>query len=1085
MQALLSTTRFRLWFSIVVAVWLAAASLAASAADVDRPSLLRDLGETSSTKLATRASELAAKNSEDIRLLTLDLAFYSWANEECQSDPAISSLDQIVGALTSVGTDSTIGWVVANIGKREWTTKAPTASADNDKVKLLAKARQDFRAARDLEDRLPTRSIESLRSCAETLSSLDLDLSYAFVTTRMARKQFVDTHRYRDAERNFERAHPKFTAYGLRSQVAQIFDDLGRLQSEIGHRFDAYDSYKRSAQEWQAIGRGDLAGKELIAAGIARAASGQIDFAVSTMGSGLEIARGYAYNAKSYVGYTELLIEVADFCVERGMLAEARDRLVDAEKVAELANSPLLQGRALKKQADAWKALGLDPRYREAMTKREKLLSALIQEASTSVSRLSDTGLLVAEQTSLLSVVEKGAEACSGLDKHQQAIEMLRLAAERYDALGKNDDRTRVLRNLAVEYYALGSHEAALVARSDAARLARNSGKRAVVIEILNEIDEAATEAGDTGTALEALRELADLNTQAEDVLALAGVLEKRGSLLDSMGQTSEAIRDLDRAAKTYAAELGEPWSQARVLLRLASVQSIAEKGSDAASSLTTAINRIEIWAVEEGVDQSADPVHADITLNLYLQLVGIQISENKRADALDSLKRARQYPWFGRLRELLTASGSKNLADLIAELEKLPVSPRPPQLAGGVRRTAFGWPAVLSQSEQFSRFARTGRTLESVAEIDAAAIYAVREYLPDDLTILQYVLRDSSVFVFLARKNLASCWEIPVPGRKALEKVQEFQKTVADLEMKVASGIRIPPVKSWHDPALLPMMDPLYSLEDMLFNPIRGELSGIGIRTNTIAFVLPAELAGVPFHALPRDANGKTRFLIQDYVVSYLSQGTLSGLARQSPTPITAKTGRISVFSAPAGVLRGAQEESVRIQSLYKQNCRLYSGSSLTADRFVSAASWSNVVHVASHHQMDPNPAHFQLVLSGQSGGTVRMADLMRIRNPNLELAVISACEMIGTSNTIASAAPFAADMFALAGFPSIVGGMWRVSDEASRVLMESFYGRLSSFGQKGSALQRAAVSMIESNDGNFAHPFYWAGFALYGDAR
>ncbi|MEN6519656.1 MAG: CHAT domain-containing tetratricopeptide repeat protein [Armatimonadota bacterium] len=1058
-------------------------------AAVDRSKLLQELASAPESGVSTRAIELAGKQPDDIKTLALDLIFYRWANEKFETDSSYEIFDRVTGALVETSSDPAVGWAASTLCMGKWVLKAPSAGTENQEVKLLAQARQDLRTALDYGDRSPKRSIESLISCADALSKLNLDLSSAFVATRLAEKQLYATHRYRDAEANYERAHPVFTAYRLRSQVARIFDDLGYLHKEVGRYNDAYLSYKASAQEWQSIGFGDLSGKQFINAGLALASDGMPDRALSTMRHGLDISRGYAYANKSFHIHVQLTVQVASFCTAHGLHTQACELLDEAEKIAEQADEPLLLADVLDNQSVVWKNMGLDPRVREALTKRDKVLNGVAYEGSQASEKLSDPALQPTHQASMLLSAENGASAYSFLGKHQQSVDILTRIAKVYDLLKRDDDYIRVMRSLASEYDVLESKQSALQSRLQAAETAKEIGKRTIVVDILKEIEESALDSGDKQTALQALWELVDLSQQSEDVLALASVLESRGTLRNAMGETTEAMRDLERSASIYSEELGEPWSQARVLQKLAGIQSDAGMMSDAETSLTKAIKRMEDWASSEGVEPAGESGRSDTLYKLYLQIIGLELGDKQgKSDAVEWLRKARRYTWFSRLRGILSSSKDQSAAAALAELDKLPLDPmiRDTKPTGGIRKIASGWSAVLSQALQFSRLVDRGRNANRSGFIDAADLYTSRSRLSESCAVIEYSVSDTGIYALIATKTTASYWELQATKKQVQEQVDAFRDALRELEKRVASGIPIPPVKpgGWSDPSLLPVLDPLYNLESMLIQPIRGELS----KKTSIVFALPNELSGVPFHALLQDRRGSVKFLIQEYTVSYITPGMLGSLFRTASSPVTIGKCRVAVFSDASGAFPGARIEANKINDLYKQqNCRLYSGPSATAERFVSAASWSNIVHIAAHHKLDPNPAQFEMVLYGKSNGqcSVRLADLMRINNPNLELAVLSACETISTSDSESVGAPYTAEIFALAGFPSVIGGLWKVSDDASVNLMGNFYQNLSSSGKKGNSLQRAQKSMIESRDGKYAHPFYWASFALYGDPR
>lgn len=1089
MQAMVYMRLRWLWL-MMLALGLSLQCLVTPAsADVnDRPQILYTLQSTPAANLSAYATELVKTQPDNLRLLTLDLIFYRWANnlwasDEGGVDPGINNLDQIVKSLVTVSNDPLVSWAAANLGCREWISTASIPAQDDERITALTKAKSKLGTALDSSRRAPTRSIDDLIACANSLNTLQLNLSYAFVTTKLAEKQFYSCHRYRDAEANFERAHPIFTAYGLRAQVARIFDDLGHLQSEVGHYSVAYQSYVSSAAEWQAIGRRDLAGKQYVSAGLARAAGGNPEFGLSAMLHGLTLSSSYAHEKKQYVTHAQLLIQVASFYISRGDYKKANECYLDAERITKLANDSLLEALVLREHSVVWKALGKDNEAKDCITRRYKLLTTVAEEGSRAASQLENTDLSPADLEPVLTITERGAAACEALGLYEKSAAILKQLSAFYESNKRDRDRIRVLRSLATQYDALSDQTSAVEARKTATELAKSISDIALVVEILREIERAALDRGDTQTALDALWEAVDLVQMSGDVLALADVIEARGIMRYNLGETVEAIRDLEHAASTYAAILGEPWSQARVLLKLANIQSDANKTADAIKSLSTAIIRIEEWLTSEGIDPNLEPGRSDMIFNLYLQMIELQLGEGQKTAVLDSLRNARRYSWFNRLRAILTASGDPVAKSALDEVDKTADIYQPPSEQGTLRKIADGWPEVISQAVLFSRIARGGRELEGVAPVDAADIHAIRSKLPEGMAVIEYAVSDKGVFALVATSSTASCWELPVTAKQIRNNVERLQKVFSEMEKRVSSGSGIGPVKDWGDASLLPILDPLSSLNESLIHPISSEL----VKINSIAFILPDILLGVPFHAFAQDKRGRVQFLIQDFSIFYLSPGTMDGLKRSNPTSLTAKKSRITVFTNSASGLRGVKTEADSIRSAYGDNCRVYTGANLSADRFVSAASWSNIIHVATHHKLDPNPVQFSLVLSPFAGpkGTVRFSDLMKIDNKELELIVLSACETISTTDSQISGAPHTAEIFALAGFPSIIGALWQVSDEASTQLMTSFYTQLAALGQKAVALQRAQRFMIESKDGKYAHPYYWAGFVLYGDPR
>jgi tetratricopeptide (TPR) repeat protein len=1062
-------------------MFLACASVGVAATDASSVVRSVDGSELFLSLSSKPASSVVSEHPDEARDLTLDLIFYRWACSRYGLDPEIPNLDKTIGSLTAVSKDPGVAWAASELGRKEWTVRA-LPSEDDERAKILKDAERALNDGISKSDAHPTQSIERLSACAALLNKSGSVLSYALVCERIAERQLYAVRRYREARTNYERAWPVFGAYELRTRVARVYDDLGHLETAMGRYDDARMDYVASSGEWKALERGDLAGKQLVNAGIALAALNQTTTALATMRTGLSLCRGYVANYKnSHVTLVQLLMQVAESHAAAGDTESQALLLKEAKLRADETNEPLLTASVLQAQAVMFSPRATEPRSRQCLSEREKILSAAASKGAEALTKLVDLSISSAEQSDLLAVAEKGAAAGALIGKNQQAAEMLTRLVDLYRVLSRRDDQIRCLRGLAAQYTALGKNQEALLVRKDATEIAMAMGKHSVAVEILRDIEESALAAEDTGTALEALREAVDVIGSSGNTLALADVLESRGLLLQTAGQLSLAISSLESSRDIYLAELAEPWTPAEVLQRLAEAQVKDKKPLDAIASLTTAVQRIEQWAVDERVDPNAERGRSNTLSGLYSQLVKLQISQGRKTDAIARINSAKSYVWYERFRSDLAQSADPETAEALKATEGGAVAVQPPTTAGGGRKIAGNWQSVLTQVPQFSRIARGNRNPGAPGPIDAGDIFNDRDGLPQGLVVIEYALTDSSAYVLIATRSSASCWELPAPKERIRVAVDALRAALRESENRVDSGIRLPPVVSWTDPSILPIVAPLSELGGMLFEPIRSELAQL--HAKTLAFVLPDDLGGVPFHAIPKDVRGSYRFLIQDYAVTYVAPGMLRALVNTHPGSLNPKTCRVGVFYDSSGNLPGAPLEKNVIRACYK-NCVAYTSTLATADRFVTTASSCSVVHVATHHQADPNPSKFSIVLSNAQGGKVRVEDMLKISNPNLQLAVLSACDTMGTSDAEALGTAYTAQIFGLAGFPSIIGGLWKVSDDASVNLMNSFYGKLSTAG-KAQALKIAQVNMIQSKDGKFRNPFYWASFALYGDPR
>ena len=102
-----------------------------------------------------------------------------------------------------------------------------------------------------------------------------------------------------------------------------------------------------------------------------------------------------------------------------------------------------------------------------------------------------------------------------------------------------------------------------------------------------------------------------------------------------------------------------------------------------------------------------------------------------------------------------------------------------------------------------------------------------------------------------------------------------------------------------------------------------------------------------------------------------------------------------------------------------------------------------------------------------------------------NADLVVLSACETAGGRIGAGEGLIGLSWAFFLAGAPTTVASQWSVESRSTAQLMVEFHRQLSLPEKAGTAeaLRRAALKLMRRKD--TAHPFYWAGFVVVGDAR
>jgi CHAT domain-containing protein len=171
-------------------------------------------------------------------------------------------------------------------------------------------------------------------------------------------------------------------------------------------------------------------------------------------------------------------------------------------------------------------------------------------------------------------------------------------------------------------------------------------------------------------------------------------------------------------------------------------------------------------------------------------------------------------------------------------------------------------------------------------------------------------------------------------------------------------------------------------------------------------------------------------------------------------------------------------------------------SARSLRALARTGALSRFRVLHFATHTQVEPaRLLESALVLApdrpgeGESRLSAReIADTWRL---DADLVCLTGCQTALGMRAAGQGLLGLQQAFFRAGARSVLVSLWPVDDAATALLMKEFYGRLARAtgpGARAEALRQAqrAVRDWRAPGGArpYAHPAYWAGFTLVGDA-
>lgn len=346
-----------------------------------------------------------------------------------------------------------------------------------------------------------------------------------------------------------------------------------------------------------------------------------------------------------------------------------------------------------------------------------------------------------------------------------------------------------------------------------------------------------------------------------------------------------------------------------------------------------------------------------------------------------------------------------------------------------------------------------------------AAAIPAsaeVRRHLAADVALLEYVVGEGEVAVFVLRRD-------GLQAQSVAQRATDLQARVELLRGLIAREKG----DEWRLPA--------ESLYGVLIRPLEeaGWLRGV----RRLYLVPHSILHYVPYAALPSAKGPNAPLLIDAYEVTYLPAAAAlvyrhgEGAARDSVLALAPKRTKLPF----------AEEEARRVAASFSGPKELLLGMNATESSFKRLAGRYGVLHLATHgyfNKINPLLSGLELEPSPTDDGRLEVHEILDLRL-KADVVTLSACQTaLGSGYFVET--PAGDDLvgltraFLYAGSPSVLATLWEVDDRSTLSLMRSFYRRLGT-GGKATALAGAQREM-KRRGGSYAHPYYWSAFVLVG---
>jgi len=647
------------------------------------------------------------------------------------------------------------------------------------------------------------------------------------------------------------------------------------------------------------------------------------------------------------------------------------------------------------------------------------------------------------------------------------------------------DTSTMAIAGKARALVALGKRAESEKLFQDALDLARRRNRRGLAASVLPELGKLANEAGEHERAIAFYEEAVALADAGELHRLMATASFGLARLYRDLGNVEKAE---ESAAKGIEASqrVGETFELPERLAFLARLRADRGKIEDADRLYEQAED------VVEGLMMTlASPSSRTMTIGamsqIYIDHFTLAVDRLKNpARAFEVLETARGRTAADILRNREPASAANNGQARVYEREIARLQTR--LMRSLTREERKEILEKLFDAEQQLYAARFSGSQRVMKKGDPVQLARFQESLGPDELVLEYALGEPTSYALVIDDTEVRV--VTLPGRNRIEALVD--QYVAEVR------------------ARKPAMKFAKELHSLLLGAIP-ELE----RKPRLIVVPDGRLHLLPFDSL---INDKGDYLLSNHVVVTAPSSTVLHLLQSRPEgagtslPLVA-VGDVS-YPGGAGMVAtntAAKPSRVPTRGLYDLSGERLSPLPGTAEEVASVASIAGprsivltgakatesglrsqpldrvrIMHLATHGiSSTDSPERAALVLARGAPDDDGLLQAREISELNLraELVTLSACDtgagrLVGQEGIVNLVRAFQ-----FAGARTVVASLWAADDVFTTALMKRFYGNLAKGLDRGSALQRAKLELIEQF-GEQAVPFLWAGFTMVGDA-
>lgn len=344
-----------------------------------------------------------------------------------------------------------------------------------------------------------------------------------------------------------------------------------------------------------------------------------------------------------------------------------------------------------------------------------------------------------------------------------------------------------------------------------------------------------------------------------------------------------------------------------------------------------------------------------------------------------------------------------------------------------------------------------------------------VCQALPEDFAVLCYFSLEDRLCLFALDRQGLTRASVALSRAGLDQRVREFRRHLVQIPIERPEVV----APGWLDRAYGQEYRRLAGeLHNHLIAPLAPRLEG----KRVLGILATGTLQYLPFSALLPEGGDASDFLCRRWAcVQLTGLESLLDLMAYPPGEIQSWCG----LGDPDGSLPFASREVQAIAGQFSRP-QVYLGARARSEVLQFVPPAPEALHLATHGYLDSaNPRSSYLLMAGSR---LRISDIYRLPLAETRLVVLSACQSGLGEVEPGSEITSLSDAFRVAGSRAVLASLWKVADESTAQLMQSFYRHCPRLGSAG-ALRQAEVELLDRPE--TSHPFFWAPFVLSGDFR